>query len=109
VFSCAASLVAKDDWQREHGDGLVLGGRGGAPSSHSYVTLTLTLHAFSNRIASLVSSDTLVPAQGLNQQQTQIADRRDSRIFPARGRHFDAPNSYGCPDWVPQPSMSKRT
>jgi hypothetical protein len=45
------------------------------------------------------------PGAGLGAQSTEneIADLLETRIFTAFSNDFVEPNSYGCPEWVPQP------
>jgi len=41
--------------------------------------------------------------------ENQIADLRGIRIFTAYSEILEEQNSYGCPNWVPEPSPDERT
>lgn len=49
-----------------------------------------------------VSLDPLAPRQGLNRPKNQNTDHSETRILTAHPEIREEPNSYGCPNWVPQ-------
>jgi hypothetical protein len=53
--------------------------------------------------------DPLVLAQGVNQSKIRSRTMRETRMFTAHPGILEERNCYGCPDWVPQPSLSNQT
>jgi hypothetical protein len=53
-------------------------------------------------------SDPLARVQGVNQEGMSLRIVATAAFFLHTLRTFHEPSSYGCPDWVPQPSIVKR-